>query len=73
MTAQFPLGAFDHAHAVYLRARPAFDRAKLVSIGITIAIHVLIMVGALTVVQEFSVHIAPQKNRAGQGNQRTAA
>jgi len=71
MTAQFPLGAFNHAHAVFLRACPAFDRAKLVSIGI--AIHVLIMVGALTVVQEFSVHIAPQKNRAGQGNQRTAA
>ena len=69
MMFQFPLGAFDHAHAVYLRARSAFDRAKLVSIGITIAIHVLIMVGALTVVQvshtkvmqEFSVHIAPQK------------
>ena len=69
MTVQFPLGAFDHAHMVRPRARPAFDRAKLVSIGITIAIHVLILVGALTVVQvsqtkvmqELSVHIAPQK------------
>ena len=69
MTVQFPLGAFDHAHAVRAGARPAFDRAKLVSIGITIAIHALILVGALTVVevshtrvmQELSVHIAPQK------------
>lgn len=69
MTVLFPRGAFDHAHAMRPRARPALDRAKLVSIGITIAIHALILVGALTVVQvshtkvmqELSVHIAPQK------------
>ncbi len=69
MTVLFPRGAFDHAHAVRPWARPAFDRAKLVSIGITIAIHALILVGALTVVQvshtkvmqELSVQIAPQK------------
>ena len=69
MTVQFPLGAFDNSHMVRPRTRPAFDRAKLVSIGITIAIHALILVGALAVVQvshtrvmqELSVHIAPQK------------
>ena len=69
MTVQFPLGAFDNSHMVRPRTRPAFDRAKLVSIGITIAIHALILVGALTVVQvshtrvmqELSVHIAPRK------------
>ena len=69
MTVPFPLDAFDHAHSVRPRRKPGLDRAKLVSIGITIAIHVLIVVGALTVVQvshtkvmqELSVHIAPQK------------
>lgn len=69
MTVQFPLGAFDDAHMVRPRARPAFDRAKLASIGITIAIHALILAGALTVVQvshtkvmqELSVQIAPPK------------
>ena len=50
MTVQFSLGAFDHAHMVRPLARPAFDRARLVSVGITIAIHALILVGALTVV-----------------------
>jgi protein TonB len=69
MTVQFPLDAFDHARSVRPRPRPGPDRAKLVSIGITIAVHALILVGALTVVQvshtrvmqELSVHIAPQK------------
>src|SRR5471032_2772673 len=69
MTVHFPLDAFGHAYPVRPKARPAFDRAKLVSIGITIAIHALILVGALTVaqvshtrvMQELSVHIAPQK------------
>ena len=67
MTVSFPLDAFDHARPV--RPGRAFDRAKLASIGITIAIHGVILLGALTVVQvshtrvmqELSVHIAPQK------------
>jgi TonB family protein len=69
MTVSFPLDAFDHAHSVRPKPRLALDRAKLVSIGITIAVHALILLGALTVVQvshtsvmqELSVHIAPQK------------
>jgi TonB family protein len=69
MTVQFPHHAFNHAHMVRPRPRPGLDRAKLASIGITIAVHALILVGALTVVQvshtkvmqELSVHIAPQK------------
>ena len=69
MTVPFPLDAFDHAQVVRPRPRPKPDSAKLVSIGITIAIHALILVGALTVVQvshtrvmqELTVHIAPRK------------
>ena len=73
MTIPFPLDAFDHARPVRpARRRPRLDRAKLVSIGITIAIHALILAGALTVVQvsrtkgmqELSVHIAPQRTLA---------
>ena len=72
MTVLFPPDAFDHSHAVRPRPRPRLDRAKLVSIGITIAIHVVIVIAALTVVQvshtkvmqELSVHIAPQKTLA---------
>jgi TonB family protein len=72
MTVLFPRDAFDHAHPVRPRPKPGLDRAKLVSVGITIAIHALILVGALTVVQvshtrvmqELSVHIAPQKTLA---------
>ena len=72
MTVLFPPDAFDHSHAVRPRPRPRLDRAKLVSIGITIAIHALILVGALTavqvshtrVMQELSVHIVPQKTLA---------
>ena len=69
MTVPFPLDAFDHAHAVRPKPRPGFDRAKLISIGITIAIHVVIVIGALTavhvarprVMQELSVSITPEK------------
>ncbi|MBA2590180.1 MAG: energy transducer TonB [Alphaproteobacteria bacterium] len=72
MTIPFPLDAFDHAYPVQPRPRRGLDRAKLVSIGITIAIHVLIAVAALTVahvsktkvMQELSVQIAPQKTLA---------
>ncbi|MBW8707851.1 MAG: hypothetical protein JF627_01025, partial [Alphaproteobacteria bacterium] len=51
MTALFPRDAFDHAHALRPRARSRLDHAKLASIGITIAIHAVILLGALTVVQ----------------------
>ena len=69
MTVPYPLDAFDHAHAVRPKARRKVDRAKLVSIAITIAIHALILLGALTVVQvshtrvmqELTVRISPAK------------
>jgi TonB family protein len=69
VTIPYPLDAFDHAHAVRPRMRPALDRTKLVSIAVTIAIHVLIVVAALTVVkvshtqvmQELSVNITPEQ------------
>lgn len=69
MTVPFPLDAFDHAHTVRPKVHRRLDRAKLVSLAITIAIHALILVGAMTLVQvshtkvmqELSVHIAPNK------------
>jgi protein TonB len=68
MTIPFPLDAFEGAHAVVPRKQPILDRARLTSICITIAIHVLIAVGALTavqvshtrVMQELSVQITPE-------------
>jgi TonB family protein len=74
MTVRFPLDAFDHAHAVRRTWRPNLERDKLASIGVTIAIHVLILVGALTVVQvshtkvmqELSVQITPEKVKPAQ-------
>ncbi len=72
MTVLFRPDAFDHAHLVRPRPGLGLGRTRLVSIGITIAIHALILAGALTVVQvshtrvmqELSVHIAPQKTLA---------
>jgi protein TonB len=69
MTVPYPLDAFDNAHAVRRVWRPALDRDKLTSIGITVAIHVVIAIAALTavhvarpkVMQELSVQITPQK------------
>jgi protein TonB len=69
MTVLFPPGAFDNAHVVRRTWRRTLDRDKLVSIGITLAVHVLIAIGALTVVkvshtrvmQELSVKITPEK------------
>jgi protein TonB len=74
MTVPYRLDAFDNAHAVRRSGRPALDRDKLTSIGITIAIHVVIAVAALTVVhvarpkvmQELSVQITPQKIEVAQ-------
>jgi len=68
MTVLVPLRAFDGAHKMR-RARPAFPRDKLTSIAITVAIHLLIAVAGLTVVQlakpqamqELSVRITPER------------
>ena len=69
MTVSYPLDAFDHGQAVRRSRRPAMDGGKLTAIAITVAIHVLILVAALTAVhvarpkamQELSVQIMPQK------------
>jgi protein TonB len=69
MTVPYPQGAFDNAHVVRRRWRPALDGDKLTGIAITVAVHALILVAALTavhvsrvrVMQELSVQITPQK------------
>ncbi len=69
MTVPYPLDVFDNAHVVRRTWRPPLDRDKLTSIGITIAIHAVIVAAALTaghvaplrVMQELSVQIMPQK------------
>jgi TonB family protein len=66
MTVPYPLDAFDHVHAIRPKRAP-FDRGKLVSIGLTIAFHVVIVGAALTAVEvarphalrELSVSISP--------------
>ena len=69
MTVPFPSNAFDGGLPVpRLRPRPSVDRGKLVSIGLTIAFHVVILGAALTavevsrprVLQELSVSISPE-------------
>jgi periplasmic protein TonB len=69
MTVSFPFHAFDNARPVRRARRFPLDKDKLTSIGITIAIHVVIAAAALTavhvarprVMQELSVQITPQK------------
>jgi len=70
MTVPFPSNAFDGGLPVpRLRPRPSVDRGKLVSIGLTIAFHVVILGAALTavevsrprVLQELSVSISPER------------
>src|ERR1700748_3427755 len=70
MTVPFPLDAFENARTLTLsRPRRTLDHSKLVSVGITAAIHVLIVAAALTavhvshtkVMQELSVQITPEK------------
>jgi periplasmic protein TonB len=69
MTVPYPLDAFDDARPVLRSPRPKLDRDKLVSVGITIAVHVVILAMALTavhvapsrVMQELSVQITPEK------------
>ena len=72
MTIPFPLGAFDDARPVRAkRPRRRLDADKLVGIGITLAVHVVILGLALTavhvsrskVMQELSVQITPEKRK----------
>jgi protein TonB len=70
MTVPFPSNAFDGGLPVpRLRPGPSVDRGKLVSIGLTIAFHAVILGAALTavevsrprVLQELSVSISPER------------
>ena len=69
MTVPYPLDAFENARLLPLPRKPSFDRSKLVSIAITVAVHAAIVGAALTavhvshtkVMQELSVQITPQK------------
>ena len=72
MTVPFPLDAFDDARPVRKpRRRLQADADKLAGIGITVAIHVVILGLALTavhvarpkVMQELSVQITPEKRK----------
>jgi TonB family protein len=69
MTVPYSLDAFENSRLLTLPRQPSFDRSKLVSIAITIAVHAAILAAALTavhvshtkVMQELSVQITPQK------------
>lgn len=70
MTVPFPLDAFEEGRLITLRhPRPRVDKSKLVSIGITVLLHVAIIGAALTAVQvsrghvpkEISVSIIPDR------------
>jgi periplasmic protein TonB len=69
MTVPFPLDHFDHAHPIRDSLKPHFDHGKLVSVGLTVAFHVVILAAALTavhvshnkVMQELSVSVLPQQ------------
>jgi len=72
MTVPFPLDAFDEARPVRPKLpRPKMDTDKLVGIGVTVAVHAVILAMALTavhvarpkVMQELSVQIMPQKRQ----------
>ncbi|HET7086743.1 MAG TPA: energy transducer TonB [Rhizomicrobium sp.] len=75
MTVSFPLDAFDQAKPVRLPRRPRPERGKLkdklTGIGITLAVHAVILALALTAVhvahprmmQELSVRITPEKRK----------
>jgi periplasmic protein TonB len=72
MTVPFPLDAFDAARPVRPKRQwPTVDTDKLVGIGITIAVHAVILALALTavhvtrtkVMQELSVQITPEKRQ----------
>ena len=69
MTVPFPLDAFETAQPVRRVHAPKVNRDKLISVGITVAVHAVILAMALTavhvsrtrVMQELTVQIAPEK------------
>ena len=71
MTVPYPREAFETAQPVWRVRTPRFNRDKLVGIGITIAVHVVILAMALTavhvsrskVMQELSVQITPERTQ----------
>ncbi len=74
MTVLVPLNAFDDSHEVRRTWRPTLERDKLTGVAITVAIHVLIAVAALTAVEvarpqamrELTVHIALERPKPAQ-------
>ena len=59
MTIPMPPGAFDRAGAVKMRrARKPLDRARLVSLGLTIAFHAIVIAALLSMVHAMPVKLA---------------
>ena len=71
MTVPFPLDAFETAQPIRQVRAPRGNHDKLISVGITVAVHAVILVMALTavhvarprVMQELTVQIAPVKTK----------
>ena len=69
MTVSYPLQAFEKSRALRIERENLPERDRLVSIAVTIAVHVLIAVAVLTtvhvvrpkVMQELSVQITPER------------
>src|SRR6185503_14001176 len=69
MTVSYPRQAFEKSRALRIERENLPERDRLVSIAVTIAVHVLIAVAALTtvhvvrpkVMQELSVQITPER------------
>jgi protein TonB len=69
MTITFSPNAFDNARALPPGRKPRFDRSKLVSVGLTLVFHAVILAAALTavqvshtkVMQELSVSVLPEQ------------
>ena len=71
MTVPFPLDAFETAQPIRRVRAPRVNHDKLIGVGITVAVHVVILAMALTavhvarprVMQELTVQIAPVKTQ----------
>ena len=69
MTVSYPLQAFEKSRMLHIGRERLPDRDRLTSIAVTVAVHVVIAVAALTtvqvvrpkVMQELSVQITPEK------------